>query len=54
MSSILGQAAPQVFACPKCGEMINTSMVQCAYCWGVMFLLRLALEITAFFVMSQS
>jgi hypothetical protein len=32
MSSILGQSAPQVFACPKCGEMINTSMDQCAYC----------------------
>ncbi len=32
MSSILDQAAPQVFACPKCGEMINTSMAQCAYC----------------------
>jgi hypothetical protein len=32
MSSILGQSAPQVFACPKCGEMINTSMSQCAYC----------------------
>ena len=32
MSSILGQATPQVFACPKCGEMINTSMAQCAYC----------------------
>ena len=32
MSSILGQAAPQVFACPKCGEMINTAMAQCAYC----------------------
>jgi hypothetical protein len=32
MSSILGQSAPQVFACPKCGEMINTSMAQCAYC----------------------
>jgi hypothetical protein len=32
MSSILGQTAPQVFACPKCGEMINTSMAQCAYC----------------------
>jgi len=32
MSSIIGQAAPQVFACPKCGEMINTSMAQCAYC----------------------
>lgn len=32
MSSILGQASPQVFACPKCGEMINTSMAQCAYC----------------------
>jgi hypothetical protein len=34
MSSILGQSEPQpqVFACPKCGEMINTSMTQCAYC----------------------
>ena len=32
MSSILGQAAPQVFACPKCGEMINTSMANCPYC----------------------
>ena len=32
MSSILGQSAPQVFACPKCGEMINTAMAQCAYC----------------------
>jgi RNA polymerase subunit RPABC4/transcription elongation factor Spt4 len=32
MSSILGQSAPQVFACPNCGEMINTSMAQCAYC----------------------
>jgi hypothetical protein len=32
MSSILGQSEPQVFACPKCGEMINTSMAQCAYC----------------------
>jgi len=32
MSSILGQSAPQVFACPKCGEMINNSMSQCAYC----------------------
>jgi len=32
MSSILGESAPQVFACPKCGEMINTSMAQCAYC----------------------
>lgn len=32
MSSILGQSAPQVFACPKCGEMINTSTPQCAYC----------------------
>jgi len=32
MSSILGQSASQVFACPKCGEMINTSMAQCAYC----------------------
>jgi hypothetical protein len=32
MSSIFGESAPQVFACPKCGEMINTSMVQCAYC----------------------
>src|SRR5215471_18722086 len=32
MSSILGQPDAQVFACPKCGEMINTSMAQCAYC----------------------
>jgi len=32
MSSIFGQSEPQVFACPKCGEMINTSMAQCAYC----------------------
>src|SRR5262245_34262222 len=32
MNSILGQSEPQVFACPKCGEMINTSMAQCAYC----------------------
>jgi hypothetical protein len=34
MSSYLGQSEPQpmVFACPKCGEMINTSMAQCAYC----------------------
>ncbi|MGE0129746.1 MAG: hypothetical protein AB7U82_16825 [Blastocatellales bacterium] len=32
MSSILGQSEPQVFACPKCREMINTSMTQCAYC----------------------
>jgi hypothetical protein len=32
MSSILGASAPQVFVCPKCGEMINTSMAQCAYC----------------------
>src|SRR4029078_13414490 len=32
MSSILGQSEPQVFACPKCGEMINTTMNQCAYC----------------------
>lgn len=32
MSSILGQSEPQVFVCPKCGEMINTSMAQCAYC----------------------
>jgi hypothetical protein len=32
MSSILGQSVAQVFACPKCGEMINTSMAQCAYC----------------------
>jgi hypothetical protein len=32
MSSFLGQSGPQVFACPKCGEMINTSMAQCAYC----------------------
>jgi hypothetical protein len=32
MSSILGQSDAHVFACPKCGEMINTSMAQCAYC----------------------
>lgn len=32
MSSILGQSDTRVFACPKCGEMINTSMAQCAYC----------------------
>src|SRR5262245_64896864 len=32
MSSILGQSDAQVFACPKCREMINTSMAQCAYC----------------------
>lgn len=34
MNSFLGQSEPQprVFACPKCGEMINTSMAQCAYC----------------------
>lgn len=32
MSSFLGQSEPRVFACPKCGEMINTSMAQCAYC----------------------
>jgi hypothetical protein len=32
MSSIIGQSEPQVFACPKCGEMINTSMAQCMYC----------------------
>jgi len=32
MSSILGQSDLQVFACPKCGEMINTSMAQCVYC----------------------
>ncbi len=32
MDSILGDSTPQVFACPKCGEMINTSMAQCAYC----------------------
>jgi hypothetical protein len=32
MSSFLGHSEPQVFACPKCGEMINTSMAQCAYC----------------------
>jgi len=32
MSSITGQSEPQVFACPKCGEMINTSMAQCAFC----------------------
>jgi len=31
MSSILGQSAPQVFACPKCGEMINTLTAQCLY-----------------------
>jgi len=28
----IGQSELQVFACPKCGEMINTSMAQCAYC----------------------
>ena len=32
MSSILGQSEPQVYSCPKCGEMINTSMAQCVYC----------------------
>jgi len=32
MSSILSQSEAQVFACPKCGEMINTSMAQCMYC----------------------
>ncbi|HEX5083768.1 MAG TPA: hypothetical protein VFY40_17100 [Blastocatellia bacterium] len=32
MSSILADSAPQVFACPNCSEMINTSMAQCAYC----------------------
>jgi hypothetical protein len=32
MSSIFGQAESRVFACPQCGEMINTSMAQCAYC----------------------
>jgi hypothetical protein len=32
MNSDLGQNQPQVFACPACGEMINTSMSQCAYC----------------------
>jgi hypothetical protein len=32
VSSILGQSDAQVFACPKCGEMINTKMAQCAYC----------------------
>jgi len=32
MGSILGQSDAKVFACPKCGEMINTSMAQCAYC----------------------
>jgi len=32
MSSVLSQFEPHVFACPKCGEMINTSMTQCAYC----------------------
>jgi transcription elongation factor Elf1 len=33
MSAILGQsepqAQPQVFACPKCGEMTNASTAQC-------------------------
>jgi hypothetical protein len=32
MNSILGASEPQVFACPQCREMINTSMAQCAYC----------------------
>lgn len=32
MSSFPGQSEPQVFACQKCGEMINTLMAQCAYC----------------------
>src|SRR5262245_19515650 len=32
MNSLLSQSEPQVFACAKCGEMINTSMAQCAYC----------------------
>ena len=32
MDSLLSQSEPQVFACAKCGEMINTSMAQCAYC----------------------
>src|SRR5262249_23242428 len=32
VSSILADSAPRVFACPNCGEMINTSMAQCAYC----------------------
>jgi hypothetical protein len=36
MDSILGQsepqAQPQVFACAKCSEMINTSMANCPYC----------------------
>ena len=32
MDSTLGQSQPQIFACPKCGEMINTSMIQCAFC----------------------
>ena len=32
MNSLLSQSEPQVFACAKCGEMINTSMAQCAFC----------------------
>ncbi len=32
MNANLGLSQPQVFACPKCGEMINTSMTECAYC----------------------
>jgi hypothetical protein len=32
MNSGLGLSQPQVFACPKWGEMINTSMTVCAYC----------------------
>ena len=32
MDSGLGLSQPQVFACPKCGEMINTSMTVCAFC----------------------
>jgi hypothetical protein len=32
MDSSLGLSQPQVFACPKCGEMINTSMTVCAFC----------------------
>jgi hypothetical protein len=32
MDSTLGLSQPQIFACPKCGEMINTSMIQCAFC----------------------
>ncbi|MCI0525395.1 MAG: hypothetical protein L0Y75_09055 [Acidobacteria bacterium] len=32
MDSTLGLSQPQIFACPKCGEMINTSMTHCAFC----------------------